>query len=270
MTDAALRWNPPGAVAEAFVLDRSRVAGIMGPVGSAKTTSSLVRLVTTAAEQPQSPVDGKRRAKFAIVRDTYPNLRKTVLSSWHNLFSPALGQFSGEAPITHTLQLDLGPKGLLELIMEFIALGEHRVEDVMRGWEGTGGYLNEADLLSRDVATYVDSRTGRWPPMLHGGCAWRGLIMDFNAPDTDNWVYDPFVENPVEGWRFFRQPSGFSARAENLANLPADYYAQLAIGKPDWWIRRFIRNEWGFSREGKPVWPEFHDARHVFGGGAGA
>ena len=254
-----------GAVADAFIRDRSTIAAIMGPVGSGKTTGSLIRLVATAAEQPRSPVDGKRRAKFAIVRDTYPNLRKTVLASWFNLFPPSMGRFSGEAPITHELTIALADGSILELTVEFIALGEHRVEDVMRGWEGTGAYLNEADLLSQDVLTYVHSRTGRYPSKLHGGCAWKGVILDFNAPDTDNWVYPLLVEAPVEGARFFRQPSGFSARAENLANLDGaeGYYRHLAIGKPDWWVRRFIRNEWGFSREGKPVWHEFVDARHV-------
>lgn len=260
-----LTYTPPGPIAEAFIRDRSPVAAIMGPIGSGKTTASLVRLVLSGTEQPRSPVDGRRRAKFAVIRDTYPNLRKTVLASWFNLFPPTLGQFSGEAPMTHALQLDLGAGGLLELTMEFIALGEHRVEDVMRGWEGTGAYPNEADLLSRDVLTYVNSRVGRYPSKLHGGCAWSGTILDFNAPDTDNWVYQAFVEEPPPGWRFFRQPSGFSPRAENLANLDGGqaYYERRALGQPDWWVRRFVRNEWGYSREGKPVWQNFVDHRHV-------
>src|SRR5690606_4374202 len=64
-------------------------------------------------------------------------------------------------------------------------------------------------------------------------------------------------------WEFHRQPSGFSPQAENRENLPPGYYEAQAVGQPDWYVRRMIRNEFGYSRDGRPVYPEFSDARHV-------
>jgi hypothetical protein len=133
----------------------------------------------------------------------------------------------------------------------------------MRGWEGSFAYINEADRLTRDVLTFVRGRCGRFPPASQGGCTWSGVWGDLNAPDTENWVYQDFVENPVDGYTLLVQPSGLSPRAENLANLPEGYYEANTKGQPEWWVRRFIRNEWGYSRDGLPVYTEFNDALHV-------
>jgi hypothetical protein len=76
-------------------------------------------------------------------------------------------------------------------------------------------------------------------------------------------------EQPVpDNWRYFKQPSGFSELAENTENLPGkrDYYVNLAKGKTRHWIKQFIEVEWGYSMNGKPVFPmftkEIHVARH--------
>ncbi len=258
----SLRWKPPGPVAAAFFADTARVALIMGPVGSAKTSTALMKIIYAALAQPASPVDGVRYWKAAVVRDTYRNLAKTTIPSWHNWVPRSLGDWQDGPPATHRLKFDLGG-ALIDLTVEFIALGEHRVEDVMRGWEGSMVYINEADLVPRDVLTYVNSRVGRYPNAQHGGCPRPQVLLDMNAPDDDNWTWRDFVDALPEGWKFYRQPSGLDPAAENLANLPADYYAKIAHGQPDWWVRRFVRNEFGYSRDGKPVYAEFSDARHV-------
>jgi hypothetical protein len=260
MTSFAFR--APGPICNAFFVDRSPVSCIMGPVGSGKTSASLLKAVWVAAEQTPSPIDGRRRCKFAVIRDTYPALEKTTLSTWFNWIPRAVGQYRAEPPPTHWLVFDLGKAGLVDLMVEFIALGEHRVEDVMRGWEGTCAYLNEADRLPEDVLTFVRSRVGRYPPRFHGG-ATRGLVWcDMNAPDAENWTYRVFVEDRRDGFKFFRQPSGLDARAENVKQLPDGYYDAL-LSNADWWTRRFIKNEFGYSRDGKPVFTEFNDARHM-------
>lgn len=260
MTSFAFR--APGPVCNAFFTDRSPVSCIMGPVGSGKTSASLLKSVWVAAEQPRSPIDGRRRCKFAVIRDTYPALEKTTLATWFNWIPRSAGQFRAEPPPTHWLVFDLGPAGLVDLMVEFIALGEHRVEDVMRGWEGTASYLNEADRLPPDVLTYVRSRVGRYPPKFHGGSRPGMVWCDMNAPDTENWTYDSFVAQRPADWKFFRQPPGLDPRAENVKQLPEGYYDNL-MSNADWWVRRFVRNEFGYSRDGKPVFPEFNDARHV-------
>lgn len=264
MSDGALRiaWRAPGPVAAAMYASRGPVSAIMGPIGSGKTGTCLMRLVAQAQEQ-RPWTDGVRRTKWAVIRDTYRNLEQTTLPSWSSWVPRSVGEFSAGPPATHALRFGLADGTIAELIVEFIALGEQRVEDVMRGWEGTGAYINEADRLSPDVLTFLRGRVGRYPSKAMGGPSWWGVTMDLNAPDTDSWVYQLLVEQRPEGFEFFRQPSGLSPQAENLSNLPPGYYEAQMAGQPDWYIRRFIRNEFGFSRDGKPVYPEFNDQMHV-------
>jgi len=113
------------------------------------------------------------------------------------------------------------------------------------------------------VFTYVRGRVGRFPDMEEGGPTWYGTLLDFNAPELDSWAYVTFYENLPEGFAFFRQPSGFSPRAENLKNLPPNYYANAAIGAPAWYVARMLKSQPGYSRDGKPVFEEFVDEMHV-------
>jgi hypothetical protein len=257
----SIHYRPPGPVAAAFYRDRAPVTGIMGPVGSGKTGASLMRMVAIARAMRPSPIDGVRRAKFAVIRDTYRNLEATTIPSWHAWVPPTVGQWTSGAPAEHRIVFDDG-QGVIELIVEFIALGEMRVEDVMRGWEGTGAYLNEADRLNPDVLTFVRGRVGRYPAARHGGCSWSGVWCDFNAPDTDNWTYATFVEGRAAGVTFYVQPGGRDPGAENLANLPPDYYARQSVGAPQWYVDRMVDNKFGYSRDGKPVYREYNDKVH--------
>lgn len=261
--------TPPGPVAEAFRDSNARVRAIMGPVGSGKTSTCLFEVIPRTLLQPISPIDGERHAKFAFVRDTYRNIEKTLLRSWLDWFPKTMGKFTGGGndPSLHELRLILPQGGrdiALNIRVEFIALGDNSVEHVMRGWEGTGVYLNELDGLPEEVLSFVLGRCGRYPPKRHGGCGWHGVWADFNAPDTDSWVYKTFVEDKPADFEFFRQPSGLSNHAENKDKLPPRYYEDQMKNQPDWYVRRFIKNEFGYSRDGLPVYAdEFADAMHV-------
>jgi hypothetical protein len=65
--------------------------------------------------------------------------------------------------------------------------------------------------------------------------------------------------------RYFVQPSGLSASAENLNHLPGGrkYYTNQIIGKSIAWIKQFIEAEWGFSAAGKPVVASFKPEMHI-------
>lgn len=273
--------KPVGPVAEAFVNDKRLISGIMGPVGSAKTTTCIRKCIYAALWQGPGP-DGVYRARGAVVRDTYPQLRKTVLESWFNWFPKAIyREYSGEPPMTHKVRFQVPGRGIVEIEMIFAAIGENKVEDVMRGWELTFLWINEADLVARDVLRVGLGRIGRFPDTKRGGCTWRGIFVDFNAPDVENWTYDLFVEQKLGltaeleielkaelgemfGVGFHRQPGGRSKNPppENIANLPKGYYAQQMIGQSVDFIRRFIDNQFGPVRSGHPVYPEYSDGVH--------
>lgn len=268
-----LHWEEPGPVCAAFVRSMAPVRGICGPVGSGKTSACLRTCAqhawTTAIPHPS---DGVRRWKMTVLRDTYRQLEKTTIPSWHRWFPRTVGKWTGGEggrPATHEMLFELPDGSRCELIAEFIGVGENAVEDIARGLETSCLYINEADLMTRNVIPHFWPRLGRYPakdPAIgFPGNPWRGIVLDCNAPDTDNWIYETFVEHRPEGWEWYMQPGGLDPDAENIANLPGgrDYYAQAVKGQPDWWANRFVHNRFGYSRDGKPVYPEWNDARHV-------
>lgn len=269
-----MRWTDVGPVSAAFANEVLTVhgdpgpwvRGLMGPIGAAKTTTALRASVKRAMLQP--PWNGVRYWRVGVVRDTYRNLEHNTLKSWFQMVFPReVGVFTAEQPPTHTIRMRLPDGSTLNFEIEFRAIGDHSIESITRGWELSEAYVDEADILHEDLLPALTSRVGRYPPREWGGGPWTyGVSETFNAPDIDNHTYLTFVEkipSREEGYAFWRQPSGFSADAENLQNLPPNYYRNLAIGKEDWWVRRFIENQFGYSRSGKPVWPEFNQNIHI-------
>lgn len=278
-----LTWKAPGPIAAAFMRDRSDVSIINGPVGSAKTTTALMKMLRIATEQkpsltltapgPRGERLPMRRFRLAVVRDTYRQLWRTTLPSWFARVPRGVGDFSGGegAPATHRVPFSLPDGTMVEFQADFVAIGDLSAEDALRGYEVSAFYLNELDLCAAEVFHYARTRTGRFPPRSDGGATWHGIVADLNAPELHNWTYSEFFlqtqeELAAQGMVLFRQPSGLSPVAENLQNLPENYYAKMARGAPEWLTKRMIENVPGYSRAGKPVYPEFHDATHVAAG----
>lgn len=258
------RYRPPGPVAARFMQDRRPRTAIMGPMGSGKTTACLMKLLTFAMTQ-EPAADGVRYTRWGIIRDTYRQVKLTVLKSWHGLIPKDWGQWSGEEPYQHSLMLPLADGTVMNSEFIFMAMGDNSIEDVAKGFELTGAYLNEADLLSPEVLLWFWGRVGRYPATRLAPPSWSGVLLDFNAPDFDNYLVEEFVEDVDEATTaFYRQPSGLSSQAENLANLPPDYYARLSKGQPDWWVGRNVYAKFGYSRAGQPVYlAEYNDQVHV-------
>jgi hypothetical protein len=269
--------QPAGPTVEAFILDfENRVQGIMGPVGGGKTTGCIQKVDVIAAVQPICH-DGVIRSKGIVWRDNFRTLEKTVLASWFEWFpkemrDPLTGtdmwDFSGgnDRPAVHTRRWK-SPRGIIESITEFVGIGNHRIEDITRGSMWTWGWGNEWDLDHEDTIDAVDQRLPRYPPkrMLKNPDEdpIPFLFGDFNAPDNENWTYNRFKERSIPGYRLYEQPGGMEPNAENRQNLPRGYYENMIATKPDWWVRRFVHNQFGYSRYGKPVYPEFNERKHM-------
>jgi len=251
-------WSPPGPVAERFFDSAAFVCGILGPVGSGKSTTAIVKGMTISARQPTDS-QGRRRSRAAIIRNTYPELRTTTMKSWHEWVPQDCGRWQPEGPPTHYVT---GPDGLDAEIM-FLALD--RPDDVRKllSLELTWAWINEAREVPKAVLDGLTARVGRFPPVRDGGCVGPQILLDTNAPDNDSWYYRLAEEAHPEGFEFFRQPGGRSPGAENVANLPPGYYARAVAGKAQDWVRVYIDAEYGYVRDGKPVYPEFIDSTHV-------
>lgn len=260
-----LNWRSPGPVSSAFMQCNLPVQIINGPIGGGKTTTCFVKVLKLAARQKPSTVDGYRKFKVCVVRDTYRQLWKTTLPSWWKRIPKDVGDWNGaeNAPASHRVQFQLQDGTIVDLHADFIAIGENAVEDVLRGYEPTAFLLNEADLLAREVYNFARGRVGRFPDMSEGGPTWYGILMDCNAPELQSWLYqDMFKAKPADVG-LFRQPSGLSPHAENTENLPPGYYQNQVSGQPEWYVARMVENKPGYSRAGKPIYPEFVDTLHV-------
>ena len=93
----AISFDPAssiGPIAAAYFENRSEAACIMGPIGSAKTSVSLLKIFMNAILQKPNE-QGVRPTKWAVIRDTYRNLWNTTIQSWKAWVPEELGEFKG-------------------------------------------------------------------------------------------------------------------------------------------------------------------------------
>jgi len=269
-------YKPQGPIADAYIRDRSQRAFIMGPLGSGKTNASCWKAFRCMCDQ-KPDFNGIRRTRIAAIRNTYSDLLSTTAKDWLEMFEP-LGHWSsgGREPPQHTLDFMLPPERpgdaptRVQAELVFLALDREEHVRKLRGMQLTAAMLSEAKELPFAVLQMCDLRVGRYP-MGEVQATWYGMFGDTNAPDTDHWYYRMAEEKRPEGWLFYRQPGGVmrdtrdspwrtNPEAENLRNLPRDYYTKGAQGKDEGWILVNLANEYGFVADGKAVYPDYRDS----------
>ena len=264
-----INYVPAGPTVERFHQSEAFVRGLMGPVGSSKSTACCVEMFMRACEQPP---DGKtRRTRWAVLRNTYPELKSTTIKTWQEWFP--FCQMKWDSPISSRIAVTLPDKTWLEMEVYFLAL--ERPEDVgkLKSLELTGAWMNEAGEMAKGVFDMLTQRVGRYPSKKRGGPKWSGVLMDTNPPDDDSWYYKLAEKDTPKGWDFFKQPGGLkevngefvvNPEAENVENLPNghEYYLRQLGGKSKDWIRVFLCGSYGAIISGKPVYPEYNDDIH--------
>lgn len=253
-----INYQPPGPIAAAFMRSNAFVRGIKGPFGSGKSTACIMEIARRSRMQAKGK-DGVRRTRWAIVRNTYPELKTTTIKSWHQWFPAELGTWRDSGPPTHIIR-----QGDVEMEVIFIALD--RPDDISKllSLELTGAWINEAREIPKAMLDGLTGRVGRFPSVLMGGCTWSGILMDTNPPDNDHWWYKLAEEMKPEGYAFFSQPSGLSPQAENLLGLGGnEYYKRMIAGKDPDWIKVYVHAEYGFVRDGKAIYADYRDGIHA-------
>lgn len=252
-----LIYTPGGSTIQQFHDSKAFVRGIMGPFGSSKSSACCMEILTKAQEQAPSP-DGIRRTRWAIVRNSYPELKTTTIKTWADWCPLSFGKIVYDSPITHRIKTR-------ELDIEILFMALDREEDVRKllSLETTGAWLNEAREIPKALLDALTGRVGRYPSKNMGGATWSGILMDTNPPDDQSWWYKLAEEETPKDWEFFQQPPGDSPEAENLQNLPKGYYERLKGGKDPDWIKVYVRGEYGFVTEGKAVFPMYRDSAHT-------
>tara|TARA_R100000152_G_C6781207_1_gene215224 strand:+ start:244 stop:1749 length:1506 start_codon:yes stop_codon:yes gene_type:complete len=284
----SLSYKPDGEIIKQFMKDNSFFRGLRGPVGSGKSVSCCIEILRRAIEQKPGE-DGKRRSRWAVIRNTNPQLKTTTIKTWLDwLPEQNWGSFKWSVPYTHEIK-----KGDIELEVIFLALD--RPEDVKKllSLELTGVWINEAREIPKSIVDACTMRVGRYPSMRDGGPSWYGVIADTNPPDTDHWwailagesvIPDYITKQEAkmlvkpDNWIFFNQPPAMTEvfnkdkefekyddnpDKENGKNLTPEYYKNIIRGKSKSWIDVYVLNKLGQIEDGKPVYEMFRKDVHV-------
>ena len=272
-----------------FAQSNRHVDLIMGPLGSGKTHVACARIIRHAQEQKQSTLDGLRKTRFAIVRNSYPDLKRSTIRTWLEVVPEHIyGRMNWSVPPTHRLRW-------ADVLSEVDFLALDKPEDIrkLRSTEYTGCFFNELPFIPKEIFDEASSRL-RYPPQSEGGATWRGIIADANAPDEDHWtaIMTGMVDVPPglsddeahvigrwpEDWGFHVQPPALiekmddagrilgyeiNPHAENLENLDSDYYRKQVVGKSKAWIDSRLMVRVALVVEGSAVWPMFRSETHV-------
>lgn len=255
-----------------FHNDDSFVRLIMGPYGSGKTTTCINEIIRRTCDMPPWH-NGRRKARWAIIRNTSGELHTTTLQTWLAWCDELGVETHRSKPLLQYEHIFRDDYGVVELELVFMALD--RPDDIrkLKSLEVTGAYLNEASELPSVILSHLKGRlNGRYPSKAF--CPqpyWSGIIADTNPPDEDHWIYEQFYANPTEGYKLFRQPPGLikedggwlpNPGAENIQHLSPDYYTKLATGQKEDFVKVFCCGDWGIVESGKRVFPEYNADLH--------
>lgn len=274
------------------------IRGVRGPVGSGKSVGTGVGEILIRAHQQEPGAGGRRKTRWAAIRNTYGELKTTTIRTWQDWVPQDIAPIKWDEPIVCRFIQDLDDGTTLDLEIVFMAIDRPAHIKKLKSLELTGAWLNEASELDKSVLDMATARVGRFPSKKDGKMTWCGVVMDTNSMDDDHWYHD-LAEGPtdnekraeleelLEGLKkslsdigmnrplleFFEQPPALieaqgsyvpNPDAENIRNLNLGhgYYLQLIAGKSKDWIDMYVLNKYGRVIDGKPVYPEYNEQIH--------
>lgn len=290
LNELRLRPYRPCPTAVRFHASGSFFRGIRGPFGSGKSTACVMEILSRALEQ--KPHGRVRRSRWAVLRNSYNELLTTTIKTWADWVPVTVAPIRETVPIQAHLQAALSDGTEIDLLLYFLSFDHPDDIRKLKSLEVTGAWLNEASELPEECLTAVSPRVGRYPSLDEGGASWHGIIADTNSPDDSNWWYRLAEIDKPRGYEFFDQPPALVEvpstdstdplaslgagrylpnvgkhdlpAAENIDNLPGgfEYYLNLVPGKSRDWVRVYLLNQYGATRGGKVVYPEYNDILH--------
>lgn len=260
-----------GAIAHA---DNSFVRLIIGPYGSGKSTWCCNEIIRRACNMPVW-YKGRRRSRWAIVRNTSGELQSTTLQTWLTWFGELGDIHKRQKPLLSYEHTFNDGHGIVELELIFIALDREEDLRKIKSLEVTGCYINELSEVPQGALAHFKGRVNyRYPSRAFCDSPyWSGIIADTNPPDIDHWIYRDFELKALDSYKIFHQPPGLlkdengkynqNTNCDNAPNLASDYYTKLAEGQTEDFIKVYCLGEYGSVGFGKRVYPEFNSDLHA-------
>jgi hypothetical protein len=258
-----------------FHMSSTFVRGLMGPVGSGKSVACTCEIMNKM--MTQNVYNGVRRSRWAVIRNTYGELRTTTLNTFKDWFPASIVKINMQPPITAKVNFAVGDGTRVEGEVLFLALDRADDSKKLLSLELTGGWINEAREVPKAVLDMLTTRVRRYPSKAMGGSAWNGVIMDTNPPDDDHWWYQLAEVEKPQNHEFWKQPGAMikhengkdvwyepNPAAENINNLDGgfQYYQDIVPGKSPEYVKVMVMGQYGTVYDGRPVYPEFNEALH--------
>lgn len=287
----SLKTYVPEPTASQFHASDTYCRFILGCFGSGKSVACIMELFSRALEQIPD-VNGVRKSRWALIRNTYPELISTTLNTFLDWIPEEICPVKRSPVLKANLNQTLADGTTVQAEFIFLALDTEADVGKLKSLELTGVFLNEASELPKEVLEVATSRVGRYPSKIEGGFNFCGIIIDSNPPPMGHWLHQIFEVERPDGYELFHQPPALLLKsgtgceiegeaippiyvpntgqlqgvpaAENINNhtLGFDYYIRMAAGKHMDWIKVFIQGQWGMVSKGKPVYPEYQDSFH--------
>jgi len=272
--------------ADEFHLDDSFVRLLFGPVGCGKSVANCLEIFRRALQQEKAD-DGIRYSRWAVCRNTYPELKSTTIRTWLDWFPERIfGKIKYDSPIMHVISI-----GDLHLEILFLPLGCDDDLSKLKSLELTGIYFNELQFFSEFLFEESLERVNRYPGKKLGcKITWTGAIADTNPPDAQHWIYKRFEIKSPEGQKIFKyEPAVIKVErlTENdndsehaysldgslyIKNDNADYAMNQQAGSNYWLnlvkshnddtIKVSYMGHYGIVRKNRRVYPEYNDQIH--------
>lgn len=231
----------------------------MGPVGSGKSTAALFKILMLAIDQP--PVNGVRRSRCIILRNTTAQLNDTIKPLIDQWFVDAAQGNMGAWKLTEKkFGMRFGLADNTRVDCELWLMAADAPDDVRRllSVEASWAWVEESRELHAEIFSGLQGRVGRYPSTTMGGVKNACVLASTNPPPLGGFWHG-VISNPPKGWGVHIQPPAMLA--DNSLNparenpyLPEEYYDRLLAGKTEEWIDVYLKNRFGIGNAGQPVY----------------
>lgn len=258
-----VQYSPPRSLVAYFMSD-TFISLVVGPIGSTKTTASILKILREAKRVAPCR-DGKRRSRAVWIRQTREQLRDTSIPDFVKWYPDGLAGTYLKTEGKFIIKLD-------DVECEVLFRGLDDSNDVRRllSLQASFAIADEFRELNMDVFNAMQGRLGRYPDKSMNGvgcCDEQGNALQkfwgcSNPPDFDT-PWEQYLNNPPDNANVFFQPSGLAPEADWRQYLPDDYYENLSHGKTQDWVDIYVHGKFGRSLSGRPVHPSFDHTFHV-------
>jgi hypothetical protein len=274
-----LNFTPVGSTVP-FLVSNKFVSLIVGPYGSTKTTTGVMKIAYEASRVAACS-DGIRRSRYAVVRNTRQQLFDTTIPDFMKWFPDGEAGFFTKHDAKFVLKF-------ADVECEVLFRGLDDANDVRRllSLQLTGAMMDEFREIHPEIYKALAGRTGRYPdkvlvpPRVQwgvddkgnpiGGCvqddgrAAKRLWGMSNPPDMDTF-WEQVISGPPGNMHVSIQPGGMSPAADWVHLLDSGYYEglmELHANNPEW-VDVYVHAKFGASLAGRPVFGGFRQDFHV-------